>query len=193
MRAIIFLFLFSCTNAVFAQGFDFSAGAGIGLVSKQTSAPINEKMGSGDIAVRLRAIRTGKILYFGASVDIYRLSTRYNMPPPFPTNDRRMIYASPAIEVNLHLGKRFSFADNAIDLGITAGAAFHTSNGATTADLTYTGNYKPLLLGIEAGYTHYFNMIGIGLSTNPHLSNSVHNNNLNLIVIPVTLDVHLRL
>jgi hypothetical protein len=193
MRTTILLFLFLCTYAAQAQRFDFSAGAGITLVAKQVDAPINEKLGTGNIAVRLRAMRTGRILYYGASLGIYRLATPYTMPAPFPDNERCMVYASPAIEANLHLGKRFSFADNAIDIGITAGAAFHKANGVSTSEISYVGNYKPLLVGIEAGYTHYLNMVGIGISTNPHLSNSIHEENLNLIVIPVTLDVHLRL
>ena len=92
--------------------------------------------------MQLKAIRTG-ILYYGVSLGIYRLSTAYTMPPPFPANTRHMIYASPAIEANVHLGKRFSFADNALDLGITGGIAVHKADGATTDETSYVGNYKP--------------------------------------------------
>ncbi len=193
MRAAIISLLFLCSNTVSAQQFDFSAGGGINFIAKQTDAPINEKAGIGGVAVQLKAIRTG-ILYYGVSLGIYRLSTAYTMPPPFPANTRHMIYASPAIEANVHLGKRFSFADNALDLGITGGIAVHKADGTTTDETSYVGNYKPVIFGIEAGYTHYFNMIGIGISANPHLSNSIHKNkDLNLIIIPVTVGVHLRI
>jgi hypothetical protein len=195
------LFLILLGNTVlFAQNFDFSASTGICFTNKLVTNPtVQEKTGNGTSVV-LKALKTGHILYFGGSVSLHYLSTSYTAIHTEPNTiltgksyDVNVLYASPGIEANLHLGKRFSFADNTIDAGITAGIGFNNANGTSEQNKIYAGSYKPLLLGMEIGYTHYFKMIGFGIAVNPHISNSVHDKNLSLIVIPATIGVHVRL